>query len=121
MPARTCAQCGVTLPFPDRPGRPRTKCLDCSPPRARDTRRRKAKVVPLPTEVTTSDPDELMSLTEVAARIAARMASPDTPPSGLAALAREYRATLAEIEKSRPKAKDGIDEIAERRARRGAG
>ena len=33
----------------------------------------------------------------------------------------EPDATLAEIEKSRPKAKDGIDEIAERRARRGAG
>lgn len=120
MPARTCAQCGVTLPFPDRPGRPRKKCLDCSPPRARDTRRRKAKVVALPTETPPVEADDLMTLTEVAARIAARMDSPDTPPSGLAALAREYRATLAEIEKSRPKAKDGIDEIAERRARRGA-
>lgn len=73
---------------------------------------------PVPAEIET---DDLMTLTEVAARIAARMASPDTPPSGLAALAREYRATLAEIEKARPKAKDGIDEIAERRARRGAG
>lgn len=118
MPARACAQCGVKLNFPDRPGRPRTKCEDCSPRRKRDERRRAPKVVALP------DPppvDELPDLEAVASLMAQRLASPETPPSAVAALAREYRATLAEIEKSRPKAKDGIDEIAERRARRGAG
>lgn len=63
----------------------------------------------------------LPTLEDVAAELAAQLRSPHCPPTAKAALAREYRATLAEIEKARPKAKDGIDEIAERRTRRGAG
>lgn len=83
-----------------------------------------APLVPLPgpDEAPVADPDApLPTLEEVAAELAAQLRSPHCPPTAKAALAREYRATLVEIEKGKPKAKDGIDEIAERRARRGAG
>lgn len=49
--------------------------------------------------------------------------SGEVPVRDLAALSREYRATLAEIAELSPekKASDPVDEIAKRRAARGAG
>lgn len=40
MASSKCSQCGGKLPPPRGSGRPRTKCETCSPPRARDVRRR---------------------------------------------------------------------------------
>lgn len=116
---RRCQACGTSLE-----GRsPRARY--CSSTCRGRGHRGAAPLVPLPAPneaAAAPDPDApLPTLEEVAAELAAQLRSPHCPPTAKAALAREYRATLAEIEKSRPKAKDGIDEIAERRARRGAG
>ena len=68
----------------------------------------------------TPEPAGLLTLEDVAAELALQLRSSMTPASAKAALAREYRATLAEIERAKPKVKDGIDMLAERRASRGA-
>jgi Tfp pilus assembly protein PilN len=74
-----------------------------------------------PVDDPADDAAVLPSLEDVALLLAATMAAARaTTPTAVAGLSREYRATLAEIEARKPTAKDGIDEIAERRARRGS-
>jgi hypothetical protein len=132
MPARTCAGCGVALPPPGQ-GRPRSKCEDCSPRRKRDARRRGvAQVTALPTQEAAEAPVGVYAATLAALNECERANS----PAGAAALAVAHRldagqdsgASVAALAKTLPgllaealkgvRAKDGIDEIAERRARR---
>ncbi len=76
-----------------------------------------AEVTPISDEIS-GDREVLMSLADVARELQHKLRSPRTPPTALAGLAREYRATLTEIEKSKPRAKDDVDELLERRQRR---
>lgn len=113
---RTCETCGTSLE-----GRRSTArfCTDLC--RANAKRGHRAPVVELVSaEVEASEAAELITLEDVAAVLQASLRSLNTPPSAKASLAREYRATLAEIERRTPKVKDGIDMLAERRAQRGA-
>jgi hypothetical protein len=114
---RTCQTCGASLE-----GR-RSTAKFCNDLHRAEFKRGKrapvlAEVVELAPAAEDDRPVELITLEAVAAELQFSLQSPATPPSAKAGLAREYRATLAEIEAKRPKAKDGIDEIAERRARR---
>jgi hypothetical protein len=113
---RTCETCGTSIE-----GRhPKARfCTDvCRSRHKRGYRAKAGTVVALPTAPEPEEPEALPTLVDVAAELARQLRSQATPPTAKAALAREYRATLAEIEKNQPRAKDGIDEIAERRARR---
>ena len=114
---RRCVACGKPL----QDGRRLTaKFCDAT------CRQRHARGTTAPTTIEVVDfgpveddaPGELISLETVAAELQRTLRSVHTPPSAKASLAREYRATLAEIEAKRPKARDAIDEIAERRAQR---
>lgn len=121
--SRPCAWCDQPFSPPSKG----SKARFCSTPHrvaAAKARRRglpeSATVTVLRSEPTAADDVsvELITLEDVAAELQRSLRSPMTPPTAKAGLAREYRATLAEIDAKRPKAKDGIDEIAERRARR---
>lgn len=114
---RSCLTCGASLE-----GR-KASAKFCSDLHRAQYKRGKrapelAEVVVLASAAAEAESVELITLEEVAAELQRSLQSPMTPPTAKAGLAREYRATLAEIDAKRPKAKDGIDEIAERRARR---
>jgi hypothetical protein len=63
---------------------------------------------------------EPMDRESLARLLAAAIVAPTTPPTAVAGLSREYRATLAEVEAAAPRKPDGIDDIARRRAAREA-
>lgn len=113
---RSCGACGKSLDH-----RPRARFCDGTC-RVRYSRGQRstgpiAPVVDLPPD----DEAPLLDLEDVARELGRQLRSPATPAAAKAGLAREYRATLAEIERRAPKAKDGIDMLAERRARRVSG
>lgn len=129
MPARTCAQCGVTLPTPVR-GRPRTKCMSCSPPRERDKRRR-ADVVPITPDAPPDEPDgpvtrstlDVLTRAErvttpsgqVALALARRIDKAADSGSSLAALARQLSETMTEALVGVVLEPDKVDELRARR------
>lgn len=65
------------------------------------------------------DDDEGPTLEEIAAELRRTLRSANTPASAKAGLARELRATMDAIAASKPKPKDAVDELFERRAARG--
>ena len=123
--SRDCARCGVEFAPPTKGSRARFCSGACreAASKARKFGIPEASVATLPTTrpVDGDEPDVLPSLDDVARELGRALNSPHTPPTAKAALAREYRATLAELENLKPKPKDGIDELLARRARRDAG
>lgn len=55
--------------------------------------------------------DVLMTLEELARLLAYKLASPATPPTAVAGLAREFRTTLAEVEARRPAEADPLERL----------
>lgn len=108
---RRCESCGTALE-----GRtPRARFCDARC-RVRFSRghRVPAVVVELPVDQAPSDSDrpvELITLEELVVELQTTIRSRHTPPSAKAGLSRELRAALAEIEKMKPAAKDGFDEL----------
>lgn len=54
---------------------------------------------------------ELMTLEELARLLASKLASPNTPPTAVAGLAREFRSTLAEVEARKPSEVDPLERL----------
>lgn len=54
---------------------------------------------------------ELLSLEDLARTLARKIVSPNTPPTAIAALAREYRVTFAEVEARRPVEMDPLERL----------
>ncbi len=66
----------------------------------------------VPESAAAADGDgELMTLEELARLLAHKLASPRTPPTAVAGLAREFRTTLVEVEARRPVAKDPLEQL----------
>lgn len=53
----------------------------------------------------------LMSMEELARLLAQRLTSPNTPPTAVAGLAREFRSTVLEAEKRRPAEQDPLERL----------
>jgi len=53
----------------------------------------------------------LMTMEELARLLAHRLASPNTPPTAVAGLAREFRSTVLEAEKRRPAEQDPLERL----------
>lgn len=121
---RLCARCGKVFTPPTHGSRARFCQVSCRVLAARARKMGLPELAPVIAEVTpisdeiSGDREVLMSLADVARELQHKLRSPRTPPTALAGLAREYRATLTEIEKSKPRAKDDVDELLERRQRR---
>lgn len=64
---------------------------------------------------------EVLSLEDVARELSRQLVAPNTPPSAKAQISRELRATIAEINRSKPRERTVIDDLAERRAQRTGG
>lgn len=133
---RSCAHCGG--PFETAPG---SRARFCKPAHRVAAAKRRAAGLPeeraeslaevviaeLLVPGSTDEPDEadeLMSLEAVALELQRALRSRHTAPTAKASLAREYRATLEAIERSKPPTQDALgklaDELAAKRAARGA-
>lgn len=55
--------------------------------------------------------DALMTLEELARLLAHKLESPNTPPTAVAGLAREFRTTLAEVEARKPADADPLERL----------
>lgn len=110
---RRCKTCGANLDH-----RPRAQFCDgtCRVRYARG--QRAATVVEFPATPPVSEVDGLLTLEDVARELQQALRSTATPPTAKAALAREYRATLEEIERAKPPVKDEVDELFARRVQR---
>ncbi len=120
--ARDCAHCGASFTPPGKGSKAR---FCCGAHRVAALKNRKmglpeARVTLLPSAVDEPSTTQLLTLEEVAGVLAAKLLSSNTPPTATAGIARVYVTTLAEIESRAPKAKGRIDELMERRARRGS-
>ena len=117
---RRCETCGTSLE-----GRsPRARyCSDVCRTRGKRGHRAPAVVVDLPVDVVeergADESDEGPSLEEIAAELRRTLRDRATPASAKAGLARELRATMEAIDALKPKAKDAVDELFEKRAARG--
>jgi hypothetical protein len=143
--AAKCVACKINdVPPQTKPGRPRTKCLECSPPRNRPERRQGPVLVlhapedahPAPTATPASE--DLGVVTQTRRRLleAERLETPegaavmlaaqalergDYNAQGLAALIKAHAEALERATRGAKSAKDALDELRERRAqRRGA-
>lgn len=113
---RRCDACGGSLEGRDK----RAKFCDAKC-RVRYGRGHRAPAVVVDLPFTAPEPvadDNPLTLEEIAAELRTTLRRSDTPASAKAGLARELRATMAEIEARKPVAKDGIDELLDRRNRR---
>ena len=132
-----CNECGNTLP-PPRPGGVRKKCLDCSPPRRRPdpapakkrpARKPRPKLVPLP--VAEPEPESVFDATRQVLRRADRIGTPagqaalvlamrldsgEDSGSGMAALAKQLQAMIAEVTRDAKTTTSPLDELRARRA-----
>jgi hypothetical protein len=143
--AAKCVACKINdVPPQSKPGRPRTKCLECSPPRNRPERRQGPVLVlhapedahTAPSAEPASDPVGVTAATLQRLTEAERLATPegavalhlarlidlgDYNAQGAAALAKAHAEALARATAGAKSAPDAIDELLERRAqRRGA-
>jgi hypothetical protein len=55
--------------------------------------------------------EQLMTLEELARLLAFKLASPNTPPTAIAGLAREFRTTLTEVEARKPAEQDPLERL----------
>jgi hypothetical protein len=141
--ATGCSSPGCPNPIPPqtKPGRPRTKCLECSPPRNRPERRQ-PPVLQLhapedgrtaPNAEPASDATSVTAATLQRLTEAERLATPDGAvvmhlarlidvgdynAQGAAALAKAHAEALARATAGAKSAPDAIDELLERRAKR---
>ena len=124
----TCTKCGAEIPPQDRPGRPRTKCEKCAPPRPRrnpdpapvvaihDGPGRNEAVV----RAQLGAAGRLDSIAGAAALDAAiALDSPRIGAMGRATLLKEMRTAAAEALKGAAPAGRLVDELRAKRARRG--
>lgn len=113
---RRCKACGQ--PITDKP-----RAIYCND-RCRAAygagKRAPAEVAQLPGAAgePVEQPDELLTLDDLARELRRTLLSPSTPPNAKAGLSREYRAVLEEIDRTKPRPKDGVDELLERRLER---
>ena len=114
---RECAACGEAFTPPPKGSKARFCSLACRVAAAKSRRhgvpeaRPDLRALRGGVEVEDQAPDELLSLEDLARTIAAKLASPNTPPTAIAGLAREYRATFAEVEKRRPAEVDPLERL----------
>ena len=113
---RRCKTCGADLS-----GRPRAVFCDggCRTRYARGLRA-PAQVVDLVVPIAAAEPadEQLLTLEQLARELQRTLRAVGTPPTAKAGLAREYRATLEEIERRRDPDPDVVDELFARRSRR---
>ena len=124
MSERTCARCGRGFPGRGRARFCRAACRQAAMKARKMGLPERSPVVLLnaaaPAVAAAEGTAEPMDRVGLARVLAAAIAAPTTPPTAVAGLSREYRATLAEVEAEAPRAPDGIDDIARRRAAREA-
>lgn len=121
---RTCAICGGPLPPPGR-GRPRTKCLDCAPRRGASQAARDIAARPAPKAGTLAG--AVVRELEAAGRLdtsaglaavvlAQRIAAGEDTGAGIAAMAKQLGATMADALRGVAVEGDPLDELRARRA-----
>lgn len=115
---RRCAACGKTLPADAL--KTRKYCDGVCRVNFRRGHRPGpvAEVVVLEAAVEADPTNDLISLEDVARELQRALLSPSTPASSKAGLAKELRAVLAEIARTKPAVVSLIDQLAERRAQR---
>ena len=113
---RVCEQCGASME--QRRNIARFCSAVCRSRHARKVPPRPAAVVQMLPERTEGPDEPLIGLEQVARELQRELRRRETPASAKAALAKEYRATLAEIERVKPAEADAIDELLARRMAR---
>lgn len=122
---RVCEGCGET--FAAKTPRAVACSPRCQKRRQRGTQMPKAKPAPRGVSVTRSTRESLVAagrvdtpLGQASLALAALLDGGEGPASGLAAVAKELRATLEEATRNAPRVDDPVDELASRRASRQA-
>ncbi len=139
---RVCEGCGETFELTSGPGRPRRKCVKCSPPERRNEREPdppQVHVLPAPPPIRRVEPSlgpdvaatTVQALEDagrldtplgaIAVRLATMLATGDHVASGAAALSKELRAALGEALAGAGKKADSLDELSKRRGRKASG
>lgn len=133
MAERKCS-CGAVIPPRNGPGKPRSKCVRCAPPRNRAARvsapvvELGAAAAPVSTGVVAAVRAELEAAGRLdcaagalAVSLAEQLQAGGQSGASAAALSREIRAAVESALKEAKPAGDALDELRERRAqRRGA-